>query len=195
MRANQFTSIMLALIPVLLIPRAQTFPAEASSVPIQYHHSRASRNTQDMESVQDQLTQRENSSIVVLSGIETIRRFFVASYYLFTCLFVFLERIIMLNRMVYSIVYIIDVLHQQEQQKLDLCINESSNSLIPCVNANYRKIIESVTVLMSASFLLDSYKDSNNTKLTVLSVIIEEVALDICEWVRAQVLYFQFWHK
>ena len=46
------------------------------------------------------------------------------------------------------------------------------------------KIINIMTALISASHLLDSYRDNNSTKLTVLSVIVEEVALDICQWVR-----------
>jgi len=50
------------------------------------------------------------------------------------------------------------------------------------------KIINTVTALVSASHLLDSYSDDNSTKLNVLAVIVEEVARDICQWVRSRSL-------
>lgn len=55
------------------------------------------------------------------------------------------------------------------------------------MSANYHKIVNSVAVLMSASHLLDSRKESNSTKLTVLSVIIDEVILDICHWLNSTI--------
>lgn len=76
MRADHFVAIVLALV---LAHRAQPFPT-VDSVPVQYSHPRATRDSQGMDSMQNQTAQlsRENASMTVLRGIETIRRFVVS---------------------------------------------------------------------------------------------------------------------